>query len=271
MSGVLDAIFGGGDAPPPPDYTPVAEASKEAAEIAAQLGREQLAEARWQYDQNMAVARPVVEAQLGLMQDALVQGRDYYEYGKTFRPLEQKMLRQTMGELTPAQIVRLGVSGLRLPLLGGRAQSANVIAWSDQPSSQGQQAPRQQNPQPSQSWQQSAPLLRFATAARSGHQPSARFPSSGVLPYLGPRQIGQMLGQQGDDSQYQVPATPRPTPIVLPPLEKRPPTPDPTPTLTSQLDSFKTDMLKAIDERLKQEQEARRRQPKWFEPDNWSG
>lgn len=252
----------GGDAPPPPDYTPVANASKEAAEIAAQLGREQLAESRWQYDQNMAVARPVVETQLGLMQDALVQGRDYYEYGKTFRPLEQKMLRQAMGELTPAQIVRLGVSGLRLPSLGGRAQSANVIAGPGQPSSQGQQAPQQQNPQPSQSGQQSAPLLRFATAARSGPQPGARFPGSGVLPYLGSQQIGQMLGQQGDDSQYQAPATPRPTPIVLPPLGQRPPTPDPTPTLTSQFDSFKTDMLKAIDERLKQEQEARR-QSSW--------
>lgn len=249
----------GGDAPPPPDYTPVANASKEAAEIAAQLGREQLAESRWQYDQNMAVARPVVEAQLGLMQDALVQGSDYYEYGKTFRPLEQKMLRQAMGELTPAQIVRLGVSGLQLPSLGGRAQSANVIAGAGQPSSQGQQATRQQNQQPSQPAQQSAPLLRFATAARSGPQQGARFPGSGVLPYLGSQQIGQMLGQQGDDSQYQTPETPRPAPIALPPLGQRPPTPDPTPTLTSQFDAFKKDMLAAIDERLKKEQEERER------------
>ena len=250
----------GSKPPPPPDYTPVAKASKEAAEIAAQLGREQLNEARWQYDQNMAVARPVIETQLGLMQDALVQGRDYYEYGKTFRPLEQKMLRQTMGELTPAQIVRLGVSGLRLPSLEGRAQSANVIAGAGQSSSQWQQATQQQNQQPSQQpAQQSTPLLRFATAAQSGPQQGARFPGSGVLPYLGSQQIGQMLGQQGDDSQYQAPATSRPTPIVLPPLGQRPPTPDPT--LTSQFDSLKTDMLKAIDERLKQEKRAGQQLP----------
>ena len=64
----------GSDPPPPPDYTPVANASKEAAEIAAQLGREQLAEARRQYDQNMAVARPIVDAQAQLMGQAYEQG-----------------------------------------------------------------------------------------------------------------------------------------------------------------------------------------------------
>jgi hypothetical protein len=84
----------GGDAPPPPDYKPVADASKEAAEIAAQLGREQLAEARRQYDQNMAVVRPVVDAQLDVMRQGIQQGADYYEYGKSFRPLEQQMLRE---------------------------------------------------------------------------------------------------------------------------------------------------------------------------------
>lgn len=81
----------GGDAPPPPDYTPVAQASKEAAEISAALGREQLAEARRQYDQNMAVAQPVVNAQLDVMRQGIQQGADYYEYGKSFRPLEQQM------------------------------------------------------------------------------------------------------------------------------------------------------------------------------------
>lgn len=95
MGGIVDAIFGGGDKPPPPpDYTPVANASKEAAEISAQLGREQLAEARRQYDQNMAVARPVVDAQLDVMRQGIQQGADYYEYGKSFRPLEQQMLRE---------------------------------------------------------------------------------------------------------------------------------------------------------------------------------
>ena len=94
MGGIVDAIFGGGDAPPPPDYTPVANASREAAEISARLGREQLDESRRQFEQNMAVARPVVDAQLEVMRQGIRQGDDYYEYGKSFRPLEQQMMRE---------------------------------------------------------------------------------------------------------------------------------------------------------------------------------
>lgn len=82
----------GGDAPPPPDYTPVAAASKEVAEISAALGREQMAEGKRQYDQNIAVSKPVVDAQLAIMQQGLSQGNDYNEYSKTFRPLEQQLI-----------------------------------------------------------------------------------------------------------------------------------------------------------------------------------
>lgn len=102
----------GGDAPPPPDYTPVADASREAAEIAARLGRDQLDEARRQYEQNMSIARPVVDAQLDIMRQTTEQGRDYYEYGKTFRPLEQQMLSQAAGGLTARDIVRMGIKGI---------------------------------------------------------------------------------------------------------------------------------------------------------------
>ncbi len=89
MSGLIDAIFGGGDTV---DYTPVANASKEAAELSTQLGREQLAEAQRQYNQNMKVATPVVNAQLDVMRQGIQQGNDYYDYMKSFRPLEQQML-----------------------------------------------------------------------------------------------------------------------------------------------------------------------------------
>ena len=78
----------------PPDYTPVANASKEAAEVMAQLGREQIEEARRQYNTNLQVVQPVVEAQLELMRQGIQQGNDYYEYGKSFRPLEQQMLNE---------------------------------------------------------------------------------------------------------------------------------------------------------------------------------
>ncbi len=46
-----------------PDYTPVAQASKESAQIMADLGRAQLDESKRQYEQNMAVVKPVVEVQ----------------------------------------------------------------------------------------------------------------------------------------------------------------------------------------------------------------
>lgn len=81
--------FDGGDAP---DYGPVSSASVETAEIGAELGREQLAEARRQYDQNYGVIGKVVEAQVGAMNEQLRQGKESYEYSKTYRPLEQDML-----------------------------------------------------------------------------------------------------------------------------------------------------------------------------------
>lgn len=82
----------GGDSPPPPDYTPMANASKESAEIGAQLGREQLAENRRQYDNNVAIAKPIVAKQAGLMDQSKEQGDDYFNYMKgTFRPIEQDL------------------------------------------------------------------------------------------------------------------------------------------------------------------------------------
>lgn len=84
--------FCSGDAPDPPDYTPTANASIEAAEIGAQLGREQLAENRRQYEGNMAVSAPIIQAQTGLMRQSIEQGDDYYNYMKgTFRPIEQEL------------------------------------------------------------------------------------------------------------------------------------------------------------------------------------
>lgn len=104
--GRLETLEGGGkDAPAAPDYTPMATASKEAAEIGAQLGREQLAENRRQYEQNMAVAKPVVDRQSALMDQTKAQGDDYFNYMKEYRPLERTMLAEVSG-LTPADMQR---------------------------------------------------------------------------------------------------------------------------------------------------------------------
>lgn len=92
----------GSDSPPPPDYRPVADASKEAAEISAKLGREQLDESRRQYDQNMAVTKPIVEAQTKAMKQAYDQGNYNFENFKTEgRPLQQSMRDIAMGKYSP--------------------------------------------------------------------------------------------------------------------------------------------------------------------------
>lgn len=80
-SGMLSpTICSCSDSPPPPDTRPMAEASEEAARIGAELGRDQIAESRRQYDLNMEVAKPVIDAQLGIMRETERQGKDYYDY-----------------------------------------------------------------------------------------------------------------------------------------------------------------------------------------------
>jgi hypothetical protein len=76
-----------------PDYQPVADASAEAAKITAELGREQLAEAKRQYDDNKTAIAPILAAQKGILDSSKAQGDDYYSYIKdTFRPLESAVV-----------------------------------------------------------------------------------------------------------------------------------------------------------------------------------
>lgn len=77
-----------------PDYGPMAASSDKAAEMGYELGQQQLAETRRQYENNMNVARPVVDAQMGLMEAQQKQGDDYYNYQKnTFRPVEEGLVK----------------------------------------------------------------------------------------------------------------------------------------------------------------------------------
>lgn len=79
----------------PPDYSGLANASEESARIMAKLGREQLAEARRQYDLNREIADRVVQAQLGIMDQTRQQGEDYYQHWRdTAVPLEQSLSRE---------------------------------------------------------------------------------------------------------------------------------------------------------------------------------
>jgi len=78
---------------PPPDYTPLAEASVEAARIQAGLGREQLAFAREQYDRSAPLLERVANQQMSAQDEQMSQARDYYNYQKdTYRPLERGLV-----------------------------------------------------------------------------------------------------------------------------------------------------------------------------------
>lgn len=88
---------GKGDSPDPPDYSQMAAASAEAARLGKELGDAQLAENTRQYDQNTAIARPVIAAQLDLMNQTKAQGDDYYSYMVAKqRPVEDALNEEAM-------------------------------------------------------------------------------------------------------------------------------------------------------------------------------
>lgn len=87
----------GSDSPPAPDNTALANASEESARIGAAQADRVLAESQRQYDRNMEVAQPVVDAQLGMMRSAKEQGDEYYNYWKTkAQPVEDALNADAM-------------------------------------------------------------------------------------------------------------------------------------------------------------------------------
>lgn len=80
-----------------PDTGALAAASTESAQIMADLGRDQLAESRRQYDLNRETSDKVVGSQLDLMEQAKAQGDDYYAYMKEkARPVEDALNAEAM-------------------------------------------------------------------------------------------------------------------------------------------------------------------------------
>lgn len=79
-----------------PDYKPMAEASKETAQIMAKLGNDQLDVAKQQYNDSLPLFESLVSQQLDISNTAAAQGKDYDAYQKTFRPVEQQMLGEAM-------------------------------------------------------------------------------------------------------------------------------------------------------------------------------
>lgn len=70
----------GGKGAPAPDYTPLAQASKESAEIMAALGREQMAFAKEQYRDSLPLFQDLVAQQLEIGNSSKAQADDYYNY-----------------------------------------------------------------------------------------------------------------------------------------------------------------------------------------------
>lgn len=66
-----------------------------ATELSYELGQEQLAFAKKQYEEMAPLAKRVAESQISAQDEQLRQGRDYYDYQvETFRPLEKGLVRQ---------------------------------------------------------------------------------------------------------------------------------------------------------------------------------
>lgn len=94
--------MGGKSSPPPPDYGPIAQASRESAEIMAGLGREQLDFARQQYAEMRPLAQRIAESQISGMDTAARIAEEERAYGLQFRPAEERLLAQAMEFDTPA-------------------------------------------------------------------------------------------------------------------------------------------------------------------------
>ena len=113
-----------------PDYAPLANASKAAADKMSALGEKQLAFSQQQYDENAPLMKDIATKQGLMMDQQMAQGKDYYDYNKsTFRPLEQQMVSDAQAFDTDAYRNQLATkaaadSGLAF----GRTKQANERA-----------------------------------------------------------------------------------------------------------------------------------------------
>ena len=83
--------------PPPPNYQPLADASKQSADVMAGISREQLDFAKKQYADLYPMAQQIAQQQIAAQNQQMQQGQEYYDYLKgTFRPLEQGLVSDAM-------------------------------------------------------------------------------------------------------------------------------------------------------------------------------
>lgn len=88
---------GKAEAPPPPDYSGIAAASKEAAEIQAAVAREQLAWAKEQYASDRTISDKVVNFALDMQADNKATAEaDRARYESIWQPVEDKLRDSVM-------------------------------------------------------------------------------------------------------------------------------------------------------------------------------
>ena len=87
--------MGGKSSPPPPDYTPMADAARESAAMMAGLGRDQLEFSRRQYEEMAPLARRAADQQFATQNELMQMGREDRErYLTTFAPVEEGLVRR---------------------------------------------------------------------------------------------------------------------------------------------------------------------------------
>lgn len=93
---------GKNSAPPPPDYSGVAQASEKSAELSFQLGKEQLAWAKEQYGKDSEIINRVVDAALARSDEndrAALADRKRYE--DIYQPLEEDLIKDAKSYSSP--------------------------------------------------------------------------------------------------------------------------------------------------------------------------
>jgi hypothetical protein len=93
-----------------PDYTPMAEATREATKVMSDYADKMMIETRRQYEEFAPIAKDAAKTQLDIMKQSKEQGDDYYNYNKeTFRPAEQGLVADVNNYNTDAEKEKLAL------------------------------------------------------------------------------------------------------------------------------------------------------------------
>lgn len=141
--------MGGKSSAPPPDYGPMAEATKYGVDVAERLGTRQMDFAQRQYEEMKPLAERVAASQIAAQEQQMRQAQEYYDYQTgTFRPVEQGLVKQAQEFDTEAYRERLasqaaadtarafgtaeGITARNLARRGADPGSGNALAMQGQ-------------------------------------------------------------------------------------------------------------------------------------------